>query len=97
MTRSVLVDLDAVLSIARLGSFRAAALDLGMSTTALSNAIAKLAFQNDRSVLPAGVVLLQNDVNFLQQTFVPLHEGTRHQHACFRRSHDITSSDILVG
>lgn len=42
MTRSVLADLDAVLSIARLGSFRAAALDLGMSTTALSNAIAKL-------------------------------------------------------
>jgi DNA-binding transcriptional LysR family regulator len=42
MTRSVLADLDAVLSIARQGSFRAAALDLGMSTTALSNAIAKL-------------------------------------------------------
>ncbi|MBX4876000.1 MULTISPECIES: LysR family transcriptional regulator [Rhizobium] len=42
MTRSFLVDLDAVLSIARLGSFRAAALELGMSTTALSNAIAKL-------------------------------------------------------
>jgi DNA-binding transcriptional LysR family regulator len=42
MTRSVLTDLDAVLSIARHGSFRAAALELGMSTTALSNAIAKL-------------------------------------------------------
>ena len=42
MTRSVLADLDAVLSIARCGSFRAAALELGMSTTALSNAIAKL-------------------------------------------------------
>ena len=42
MTRSVLADLDAVLSIARLGTFRAAALDLGMSTTALSNSIAKL-------------------------------------------------------
>jgi DNA-binding transcriptional LysR family regulator len=42
MTRSVLADLDAVLSIARLGSFRAAALDLGISTTALSNAVAKL-------------------------------------------------------
>ena len=42
MTRSVLSDLDAVLSIARLGSFRAAALELGMSTTALSNSIAKL-------------------------------------------------------
>lgn len=42
MIRSVLADLDAVLSIARLGSFRAAALDLGVSTTALSNSIAKL-------------------------------------------------------
>ncbi|KQQ32856.1 LysR family transcriptional regulator [Rhizobium sp. Leaf306] len=42
MSRSVLTDLDAVLSIARLGSFRAAALELGMSTTALSNAVAKL-------------------------------------------------------
>jgi len=42
MTRDVLSDLDAVLSIARQGSFRAAALDLGMSTTALSNAIGKL-------------------------------------------------------
>lgn len=35
-------DLDAVLSIARQGSFRAAALELGISATALSNAIAKL-------------------------------------------------------
>lgn len=42
MTRDLLSELDAVLSIARCGSFRAAALDLGMSTTALSNAIAKL-------------------------------------------------------
>ncbi|AKI99506.1 LysR family transcriptional regulator [Archangium gephyra] len=42
MTRSVLAELDAVLGVARLGSFRAAALDLGMSTTALSNSIAKL-------------------------------------------------------
>lgn len=42
MARSVLTDLDAVLSIARHGSFRAAALELGMSTTALSNAIGKL-------------------------------------------------------
>jgi DNA-binding transcriptional LysR family regulator len=42
MTRSVLTDLDAVLSVARNGSFRSAALELGMSTTALSNAIAKL-------------------------------------------------------
>ena len=35
-------EFDAVLAIARRGTFRAAAIDLGMSTTALSNAIAKL-------------------------------------------------------
>jgi len=37
-----LADFDAVLAISRRGSFRAAALDLGVSTSALSNAIAKL-------------------------------------------------------
>ncbi|RYG56478.1 MAG: LysR family transcriptional regulator [Alphaproteobacteria bacterium] len=42
MTRDLLSELDVILSIARLGSFRAAALDLGMSTTGLSNAVAKL-------------------------------------------------------
>lgn len=42
MYRPGLNDLDAVVAIARRGSFRAAALDLGMSTTALSNVVAKL-------------------------------------------------------
>lgn len=42
MSRPAVVELEAVLAITRLGSFRAAALELGMSTTALSNAIAKL-------------------------------------------------------
>ncbi|PZN94913.1 MAG: LysR family transcriptional regulator [Alphaproteobacteria bacterium] len=42
MSSYSLSDLDAVLAIGRRGSFRAAALDLGMSTSALSNAIAKL-------------------------------------------------------
>jgi len=42
MYRPGLNDLDAVIAIARRGSFRAAALDLGVSTTALSNAIGKL-------------------------------------------------------
>jgi DNA-binding transcriptional LysR family regulator len=37
-----LVELEAVLAIIRRGSFRAAAIDLGLSTTALSNAIGKL-------------------------------------------------------
>lgn len=42
MYRPGLDDLDAVVAIAREGSFRGAALALGMSTTALSNAVAKL-------------------------------------------------------
>lgn len=42
MPRPGLTELDAVLAVARRRSFRAAALDLGMSTTALSNSIAKL-------------------------------------------------------
>ncbi|WP_285021428.1 LysR family transcriptional regulator [Novosphingobium sp. fls2-241-R2A-195] len=42
MSKHGLIEFDAVLAIARRGSFRAAALELGISTTALSNAIAKL-------------------------------------------------------
>ncbi|HEX2558535.1 LysR family transcriptional regulator, partial [Phenylobacterium sp.] len=42
MYRPNLSDLDAVLAIARRASFRRAALDLGVSATALSNAVAKL-------------------------------------------------------
>lgn len=42
MYRPGLHDLDAVVAIARRGSFRAAALDLGLSTTALSAAVGKL-------------------------------------------------------
>lgn len=42
MYRPGLSDLDAVLAVARRSSFRGAALDVGMSTTALSSAVAKL-------------------------------------------------------
>jgi DNA-binding transcriptional LysR family regulator len=42
MARHNLVELDAVLAVARRASFRAAALELGMSTTALSNTIGKI-------------------------------------------------------
>jgi hypothetical protein len=42
MYRPGLSDLDAVIAVAREGSFRRAALALGMSTTGLSNAVAKL-------------------------------------------------------
>jgi DNA-binding transcriptional LysR family regulator len=42
MSKNGLIAFDAVLAIARRGSFRAAALELGLSTTALSNVIGKL-------------------------------------------------------
>lgn len=42
MHRAVLADLQAVIAIARRGTFRAAAIDLGMSTTALSHSIRRL-------------------------------------------------------
>ncbi|MBV8380040.1 MAG: LysR family transcriptional regulator [Paucibacter sp.] len=42
MHRSGLTELEAVLAVARLGSFRAAAVELGMSTSALSHAVAAL-------------------------------------------------------
>lgn len=42
MARDGVIQLEAVLAIVRRGSFRAAALDLGMSTTALSATIGKL-------------------------------------------------------
>lgn len=42
MARHSLTELEAVLAIVRCGSFRAAALELGMSTTAVSSAVGKL-------------------------------------------------------
>lgn len=45
MSNYSLTDFDAVLAVGRRGSFRAAALDLGMSTSALSNTIARLESQ----------------------------------------------------
>lgn len=42
MAQSRLTELEAVLTVARLGKFRTAALELGVSTTALSNAVGKL-------------------------------------------------------
>ena len=40
--RHSLIELEAVLAIVRCGSFRAASIELGMSTTAISNAVSKL-------------------------------------------------------
>ena len=42
MARRGLIEIEAVLAVVRRGTFRAAALDLGLSTSALSNAVAKI-------------------------------------------------------
>ena len=42
MSRAGLTELDAVIAVARRGGFRPAALELGMSTSALSHAVASL-------------------------------------------------------
>lgn len=42
MSANTLTELDAVLTVARWGKFRTAALELGVSTTALSNAVGKM-------------------------------------------------------
>ncbi|ASV84084.1 lysR substrate binding domain protein [Ochrobactrum quorumnocens] len=42
MYRAALIDLQAVIAVVRRGSFRAAAIDLGLSSTAFSHTIAKL-------------------------------------------------------
>jgi DNA-binding transcriptional LysR family regulator len=42
MNRSGLVELDTVVAVARLGGFRAAAIELGVSATSVSNAVAGL-------------------------------------------------------
>src|SRR5258708_38421160 len=42
MYKSGLMELEAVVAIARLGSFRAAAIDLDVSPTAISNAVSSL-------------------------------------------------------
>jgi DNA-binding transcriptional LysR family regulator len=42
MNRSGLVELDTIVAVARLGGFRAAAIELGVSATSVSNAVAGL-------------------------------------------------------
>ena len=77
MHRPALNDLDAVLAIARRASFRAAALDLGMSTTSLSSAIGKL--ETDLGVrlfnrTTRSVSLTDVGRQFVDQISVPLQD-----------------------
>ena len=64
MTRLALRDFDAVLAVGRRGSFRQAAIDLGLSTTALSHMIARGQGAQIAAHMPR---LLQELVPLLQQ------------------------------
>src|ERR1700738_342626 len=59
MHKSGLVELEAVVAIARLGSFRASVLDLDMSPTAIGNAVAslgnRLGVRLSRSIISSGL------------------------------------------
>lgn len=90
MSRHSLIELDAVLAITRKASFRAAALELGMSTTALSNMIGKLERQlgvrlfnrTTRSVSPTDAG--RNFVDQIGPALKDIHEamdGVRSQQA----------------
>jgi DNA-binding transcriptional LysR family regulator len=52
MHRTGMTELEVVLAVARRNSFRGAAQELGMSTTALSSAVARLEARLTRSPLP---------------------------------------------
>ena len=96
MVQSSLIELDAVLMIARRGKFRTAALELGMSTTALSNAVGKL----ERSLgvrlfnrTTRSVSLTEAGRNFVAQVAPALHDI--HQAMDAARAQQATPSGTL--
>src|SRR5690606_16419230 len=96
MSRHSLIELDAVLAIARRGSFRAAALELGMSTTALSNAIGKLERQLGVRLFnrtTRSVSLTDAGRTFVEQVGPALHDI--HEAMSAARSQQATPSGTL--
>ena len=96
MSRHSLMELDAVLAIARRGSFRAAALELALSTTALSNAIGKLERQLGVRLFnrtTRSVSLTDAGRNFVEQVDPALHDIHEAMNAA--RSHQETPSGTL--
>lgn len=96
MYRPGLNDLDAAIAIARKGSFRAAALDLGMSTTALSNAVGKLETNLGVRLFnrtTRSVSLTDAGRAFVEQVGPPLREV--HDAIGAVRSHQATPSGTL--
>lgn len=96
MAHDGLMEFDAVLAIARRGSFRAAALELGLSTTALSNAIAKLERQLGVRLFnrtTRSVSLTDAGSNFVDQVGPALRDI--HDAMDAARSHQQTPSGML--
>lgn len=96
MAHDGLMEFDAVLAIARRGSFRAAALELGLSTTALSNAIAKLERQLGVRLFnrtTRSVSLTDAGSNFVDQVGPALRDI--HDAMDAARSHQETPSGML--
>lgn len=96
MAHDGLMEFDAVLAIARRGSFRAAALELGLSTTALSNAIAKLERQLGVRLFnrtTRSVSLTDAGRNFVDQVGPALRD--MHDAMDAARSHQQTPSGML--
>lgn len=96
MSHDGLIELDAVLAIARRGSFRAAALELGLSTTALSNAIGKLERQLGVRLFnrtTRSVSLTDAGRNFVDQVGPALKDI--HEAMDVARSHQETPSGTL--
>lgn len=81
MTGHSLIELEAVLAIVRFGSFRAAELDLGMSTTAISNTVGKL----EREL----------DVRLFNRTTRSVSKSLSHRMSS-TLVHDISSTSIAV-
>ncbi len=96
MIRHGLIEIDAVLAIARKGSFRAAALELGLSTTALSNAVGKLERELGVRLFnrtTRSVSLSDAGRNFVDQVGPALREIQAAMNAA--RSHQATPSGTL--
>lgn len=98
MSRHGLTELEAVIAIATRGSFRAAALDLGLSTTALSNLIGKVERQLGVRLFnrtTRSVSLTDAGRTFVEQVSPALHE-IREAIAAVKSQQDVPSGTLRI-
>jgi DNA-binding transcriptional LysR family regulator len=98
MARHGLIELEAVIAIATRGSFRAAALELGLSTTALSNLIGKVERQLGVRLFnrtTRSVSLTDAGRTFVAQVSPALHE-IREAIAAVKSQQDVPSGTLRI-